>query len=397
MVDLSSLISFPAVNNLLPLSLTENITDGGGQVIDRCFKILLAPENRKKFWIGTAVIYLALVRYFRFRSINQLKRKYPDPTLPLRDLEAAEEVFSALTRREFPFLSRTSLELALFRTYAVPTISNILHSTGQFDKETLKRAEDTGLILAETLDAYAHIEELKRKNPDGVVSQEEIEEQRRRPDIAITRLNEIHGKYPIKNGDYVYTLSLFIIEPIKWINKHGWRKLEPLEINAIFRVWYDVGIKMNIKNIPETVEAMFEFNEEYAQENVYYAPSNWKVGKPTVDLLLRRFPSFAKSIAYTVIPAVLEPLDIKGFGLQPSSPMVVRMIGYTLYVRSFIVRYLMLPRIKAVLRTPVKPDPQTNRYKPLVDLYDEPAYPNGYCIYELGPTKYMPTKCPVPH
>ena len=66
-----------------------------------------------------------------------------------------------------------------------------------------------------------------RANPN--VSQEKIAKQRERRDIALERLNEIHGKYPIRNEDYLYTLSLFILEPIKWINKYEWRKLDPLE------------------------------------------------------------------------------------------------------------------------------------------------------------------------
>lgn len=62
---------------------------------------------------------------------------------------------------------------------------------------------------------------------------EKIEsEQRGRAKIAIERLNEIHGKYQILNGDYLYTLSLFITQPIKWINRYGWRKLDPLEENV---------------------------------------------------------------------------------------------------------------------------------------------------------------------
>lgn len=44
-------------------------------------------------------------------------------------------------------LGRLSLELALFKTYSVPTISKILAATGEFSKSAAKRAEDTGLIL----------------------------------------------------------------------------------------------------------------------------------------------------------------------------------------------------------------------------------------------------------
>lgn len=39
-------------------------------------------------------------------------------------------------------------------------------------------------------------------------------------------MNELHGKYNILNGDYIYTLSLFTDEPVNWINRYEWRQLD---------------------------------------------------------------------------------------------------------------------------------------------------------------------------
>ena len=132
-------------------------------------------------------------------------------------------------------------------------------------------------MQAELIDPYAHIEIEKRKHPNADVDKIEAE-QRGRAKTAIERLNEIHGKYQILNGDYLYTLSLFVNQPIKWINRYGWRKLDPLEENvsryiiitpyhlltlslmqAIYRIWYDIGTEMKIKNIPESLDAMNAF------------------------------------------------------------------------------------------------------------------------------------------
>jgi hypothetical protein len=44
---------------------------------------------------------------------------------------------------------------------------------------------------------------------------------------SIARMNFIHGQYQkadkISNDDMLYTLSVFISEPISWINKFEWR------------------------------------------------------------------------------------------------------------------------------------------------------------------------------
>lgn len=62
------------------------------------------------------------------------------------------------------------------------------------------------------------------------IPEKEIEKQYKRRDTAIHRLNEIHGKYNISNDDYLYTLVLFLAEPIRWINNWEWRKLDIREI-----------------------------------------------------------------------------------------------------------------------------------------------------------------------
>ncbi|KAI7853001.1 hypothetical protein BDC45DRAFT_442893 [Circinella umbellata] len=320
------------------------------------------------------ITYLIVVRSLRYRYINQLKQKYPDPTVALHDISIAEEVFHISGRREFP---------SLFRTYSVPTISKLLLATGEFTRNTRKRAEDTELILLEMADAYGHIEQAKRINLN--LSQQETDEQRDRQKHALQRLNEIHGKYNILNGDYLYTLSLFIVEPMKW---------------AIYRLWYEIGKGMKLKDIPPTIEEMVEFHKKYASENVRYAPANWKIGKPTVEHLLTKFPKFMRPImspiVYGVLPAILDPIDVKGFGLLSPKPWVVQLIDIGFHLRAFFIRYFMLPRFTTVMRTPIKPDPKTNLYKPLYNLY-EPTYPNGYCIFELGPDKFRPSKCPVAH
>lgn len=80
------------------------------------------------------------------------------------------------------------------------------------------------------VDAYPHIQQAKRRKPN--LTEEQISEQRKRADDALNRMNDIHSQYQISNGDYLYTLMLFIAEPIKWINKYEWRVLDEREINV---------------------------------------------------------------------------------------------------------------------------------------------------------------------
>lgn len=107
-------------------------------------------------------------------------------------------------------------------------------ATGEFKKDANRRAEDTELILMEITETYSRIQ--KQLGKDSNTSEEDIKAQWKRPDMALARLNELHGKYNILNDDYLYTLSLFIFEPVSWINRYEWRQLDEREINVRFYV-----------------------------------------------------------------------------------------------------------------------------------------------------------------
>jgi hypothetical protein len=79
-------------------------------------------------------------------------------------------------------------------------------------------------------DAYGRIQNQLQLNPK--TPQADVDKQWERPELAQKRLNEIHSKYKISNGDFLYTLSLFIFEPATWINKYDWRQLDEREINV---------------------------------------------------------------------------------------------------------------------------------------------------------------------
>ncbi|KAG1050392.1 hypothetical protein G6F43_007337 [Rhizopus delemar] len=106
----------------------------------------------------------------------------------------------------------------MFKTYTTPKNSKILVSTGEFGKECPRRYEDTELILREFADVYGRIQNHLKDHPD--TPKEHLLDQLDRKEKAIKRLNGLHGKYNVGNDDFLYTLTMFITEPVAWINKH---------------------------------------------------------------------------------------------------------------------------------------------------------------------------------
>lgn len=130
---------------------------------------------------------------------------------------------------EFPFDTTRALEFALFRTYCVPSISALLDRTGEFRRRPQKRYDDTDILISEMMEW-------------GYDSE--------RGAAALARMNAIHGRFRIANADFLYVLSTFVFEPIRWNRRFGWRPMREQEKEALYRFWRAMGERMGIRDIP---------------------------------------------------------------------------------------------------------------------------------------------------
>src|SRR5947209_7492468 len=145
---------------------------------------------------------------------------------PVRD---HQRVVFLCTCFAFPFDTTRALEFALFRTYAVPRIAALLDRTGEFAHRPQKRYDDTDLIVSELM-------EWGYDSPRG--------------QAALARMNALHGRFKIANDDFLYVLSTFVYEPIRWNARYGWRPMIEAEKLGMFHFWRAVGERMGIQGIP---------------------------------------------------------------------------------------------------------------------------------------------------
>src|ERR671926_1968938 len=90
---------------------------------------------------------------------------------------------------EFPFEITHGVEFALFRTFAVPSISKLLDQTGEFQYRAQKRSDDTALILAEIVE-HGYDSERGR--------------------AAIRRMKKNHNRLPNTKHQYLYFFFTFV-------------------------------------------------------------------------------------------------------------------------------------------------------------------------------------------
>jgi hypothetical protein len=133
------------------------------------------------------------VQLLRFRAIRNMERKYSaylgDPYK--LNYKQAKEIIQLPLLHEFPFLFSFGTQWALIKSYGIATGTPLLVKTKQLAdySKAAKRAEDTGVLLGEFIVG-------------------DIDSERGR--LAMSKLNWMHHRYDILEGDYVHTLVRMI-------------------------------------------------------------------------------------------------------------------------------------------------------------------------------------------
>lgn len=263
---------------------------------------------------------------------------------PIKD---HQKITFLLGTHSFYWDTERALEFALFRTYAVPSISKLLAQTGEFRNRPRKRYDDTELILAEILENGYDSDRAKR---------------------AFARMNAMHQRFNISNEDFLYVLSTFIFVPMDWLDKFGWRTLTENERLAIFLYYREVGKRMNIKNIPDNINDFKAFHHQYEQANFNYSETNRQIADYTVNLLLGFYlPKWLFWLGRPLVPCFMDDLLLTAMGMKSAPKWLQTSVFALMRVRAAILR-----------RLPERTTPH------LLSTVKRPTYPEGYRIEELG-------------
>jgi hypothetical protein len=273
------------------------------------------------------------------RWLREIERLDPE-----RDAERIVFIDASL---DFPWDTERALELAFYRTYAVPSIAELLSATGEFTSRPQRRYDDTQLLISAFCE-HGYDSDFGRR--------------------AIRRMNRIHGRFAIANDDFLYVLSTMVFEPIRWNARFGWRPLVDAEKQATFFFWREVGRRMGIKELPPDYDAFEQFNVEFERERFAFTEAGHRVAAATRDMFLDWFPGLPKRVGRPLIHALLDEPLLDALGLPRPRPALRRTVEGAVRVRSRAVRHLP-PRRRPRLRT----------------LERHRSYPDGYELELLGP------------
>lgn len=292
-------------------------------------------------------------RYDRLKRILQLD--------PERD---CVEIYRQVSTYEFPWDMARSLELALYRTYAVPSIGQLLARTAELTDRAQKRYDDTALLLDSVLEHGF--------DSDGGRT-------------AVRRMNQMHRSYDISNDDMRYVLCTFVVMPKRWIEAYGWRALTGHELRASAAYHQELGRRMGIREIPADYRQFERCLDDYEAEHFGWDAGGRRVSDATLDLMASWYPRPLAPAVRAASKALLDDALLRVFRYPPPHPAVRHTVRRALRLRARAVRLLPPRRRTHQAR-------QNSTIK---------GYPAGYRIAELGtfPRRGSPAAatCPVPH
>jgi len=248
---------------------------------------------------------------------------------------------------EFPWDYVRALEMALYRTFCAPTTSALLDRTREFHDRPQRRYDDTSLLMAEIME-WGYDSDRGRE--------------------AIRRMNRFHGQYEIANEDFLYVLSTFHLEPIRWMDRFGWRRMTANERKASFFFWREVGRRMAIRDIPPSHEAFEQWSLEHERTHFRYDDANRRVATATRELFVSWAPRPLRPIVRVSIHAMLDDTMLTSFGFPRAPGFVRSAVTGALRARGRFLR--LLP---------------AHKKKDFITGKPQRSWPKGYEISQLGP------------
>ena len=266
-----------------------------------------------------------------------------EPSAPDRDyLHTFRRTFG----EAFGWDVHRALELAIFHSFAVPAISGVLDRTGEFTERGQKRYDDTVALLREI-------------GEDGPGSP--------RGRAAIRRMNWIHRPYRISNDALIYVLATFIVVPIRWIERYGWRDLAPGEIGAAVRYYRTVGRLMGIRQIPETYPEFAGYLDAYERDHHAFSDANRRLALSLIEVIGSLAPRLVRTLARRCVAAALGSPLRRALGLPEPSGLIRAGVHAALRSRAALIR--LIPPLR-------RADQGPRRLR---------SYPHGYALTEVGP------------
>ena len=160
-----------------------------------------------------------------------------------------------------------------------------------------------------------------------------------------------------------------LVLPLRWTERHGWRRLTELEKRAATDFYAELGRQMGLEGVPATFAEAERFLDEYEDRNMGPSPEGAMLLNATAAAFARRIPARLRRFTPTILALMMDkPQVAVALGLKPA-PAALR------------VPFNAVLRFRA-LKARRRPLPTEPIFVPGGSLS---AYPDGYTLDQIGP------------
>lgn len=296
------------------------------------------------------LFYLLWVRQFRYhRARKHARLLVESQALDTQEmpLPVAQDIYDSLMHAEFPFWFWKGIELALFRTYAIPTISSLLAKTSRLvAPEALPRryVETEVLFLEFALRRWGTVPWLQ----------------------ATARTRAIHAGYrksgAVREEDMLFTLAALATQPVTLVEQLEWRRLNEAELCAIgtlyramadaFDIDYSTYLAPYVDKKPSTgllgldfYYALHDWQKAYEARAMVYTPQNRVLCDAAVGLLLWGVPGASvRQFVTTALTTIMDDSLREAMGFPRTPVWIAKITTSLLEARRWLLRYMCPPR-----------------------------------------------------
>ncbi|XP_024536846.1 mycophenolic acid synthesis protein B-like [Selaginella moellendorffii] len=325
--------------------------------------------------LGSLLWCVALLGLVVYKGICiHLRRQRAEFIASLDPVRDAHKIVWYLYAVEFPFLSQKALEFGTIQTLGIPSITKLLYKTKYGLKDPQKRAAETNILVSEFL--HHHVDS-------------------DRGSYALRRLNGIHAQFKIPNHEFVYVLCLNVVKPMDFCREFGFRAWTPREELASYTLWHDIGLRMGLKDIPENIQAMRDYIDEFEEKYAKFDEKNKSIVQELKHLVLDSFPRRVQPVVETGICALIGERIRIATGLpKPRAIVEWAVLSALKLLSGTMVSIFMPPRTVAGAKGSIdvdwspNPEARPEELRPLnVNVYRPPSFEKGYKLAELGALK----------
>ena len=150
------------------------------------------------------------------------------------------------------------------------------------------------------------------------------------------------------------------------MRRFAWRPLLDVEAEALYHFWVEVGRRMNIQDIPASLESFLDFNQQYEDSHFEFTDENHQLAVITRQHLLSHFlPEPLHPYGAPLFHAFLDTPLLEACGLPPASRKLTWSLEQSMRLRSQLASFRR----------------QTTKHRTEVPIK---SHPDGYVIEKVG-------------